>query len=283
MKKISLVFIVLSLNTCSLVAQSMEQIVADKVIPLANNEDFEFLLPLLQGKRIVLIGEAIHLDGSTIETRANMIRYLTKHLGFNTVGLEPLTFVNGMILKDSIEYGKQPDIRKYLNAPNLFFHQQSEPLWKMIMNREIDFMGIDDYAQQSYMGSLKNTTVGKTMDIDWERFSKTIHSLFRNFLSQDDIDFVIRTISTIENSLKKAVLTVKNEKIDILLQGLENVKTTFLAHMDFSPEDDNDKNIINGVSLRDRQMARNIIWYTNQFPEAKLIVWCANSHALAKY
>ena len=33
-----------------------------------------------------------------------------------------------------------------------------------------------------------------------------------------------------------------------------------------------------GINIRDRQMAENVIWYLNRFPERKVIIWTANFH-----
>ncbi len=33
-----------------------------------------------------------------------------------------------------------------------------------------------------------------------------------------------------------------------------------------------------GINIRDRQMAENVTWYLNHFPERKIIIWTANFH-----
>ena len=33
-----------------------------------------------------------------------------------------------------------------------------------------------------------------------------------------------------------------------------------------------------GINIRDRQMAENVTWYLNHFPERKVIIWTANFH-----
>jgi erythromycin esterase len=37
-----------------------------------------------------------------------------------------------------------------------------------------------------------------------------------------------------------------------------------------------------GINIRDRQMAENVIWYLNHFPDRKVIIWAANFHGAKK-
>lgn len=34
------------------------------------------------------------------------------------------------------------------------------------------------------------------------------------------------------------------------------------------------------VQIRDNAMAENVLWYRKHFPDEKLIIWCANLHAV---
>ena len=48
-----------------------------------NEVDFSFLDELLEDKRIVLLGEQLHDDGTTFEVKSMIIKYLHDKLGFN--------------------------------------------------------------------------------------------------------------------------------------------------------------------------------------------------------
>lgn len=61
----------------------------ESIDPFLNfDSDLSFLDSLLEGKRIVLLGEETHFDGSSLLARQRLINYLHTKLGYNTLCLE---------------------------------------------------------------------------------------------------------------------------------------------------------------------------------------------------
>ena len=59
--------------------------VLKKVVTEIDNDDFSFLDEILQDKRIVMLGEQIHSDGTTFELKSQIIKYLHENHGYNVV------------------------------------------------------------------------------------------------------------------------------------------------------------------------------------------------------
>lgn len=71
------------LGTQITTAQAIESRVADRVAILRDDSDYAALDSVLKDKRIVILGEAGHQDGTTFGIRSKLTRHLIDDFGFD--------------------------------------------------------------------------------------------------------------------------------------------------------------------------------------------------------
>ena len=92
--------------------------------------DLEFLVQELVGKNIVVLGEALHYDGSTFRIKTRIIKFLHEKLGFN------------MLLFEGGIYDMHLLNERLINNPNEF--EPSSSLWTFWSESE-QMMELWDY------------------------------------------------------------------------------------------------------------------------------------------
>ena len=109
MRKIILPFIFLFFLSCnkkitSALSQKMIELEAKNGLP----NDLKKLDKFIDKKEIILLGEAAHGEGKTFEVKTQIVKYLVKEKGFNTIALEgmdflEMEFINGRhVLKNNL-------------------------------------------------------------------------------------------------------------------------------------------------------------------------------------
>ncbi|MBK8706743.1 MAG: hypothetical protein IPN33_26285 [Saprospiraceae bacterium] len=97
MKKLLLIFAVLFCSNW-LGSQSLDSF---SVEINKKREGYDFIETMLQGKKIVLLGELDHGDGSSFSIKTELIKYLHEELGYNTLVFEA-SFINCDFLWNTI-------------------------------------------------------------------------------------------------------------------------------------------------------------------------------------
>lgn len=83
---------------------------------------------------------------------------------------------------------------------------------------------------------------------------------------RNQIDYIIEMSGTSAN-LEAVKQWLRN--VDRYFFRLTSDVWDYTNSDDFSPA---------ANQMRDTQMAENVLWYMDQFPNEKIIVWCANFH-----
>ena len=178
--------------------------------------------------------------------------------------------------------------------------KECQPLLKMIDAGSLKSIGIDlpQYGYTignhgiSYVDILQQAV--KKVDspgifkINWTRLKELYAKSFNRFndsLPVSDIPQKAELVEMMElfNQIDKYALLLSKEygkDTEIIRRSISNNKVYF-RHLPYILRPDftaNTEGLIIGNNYRDRQMADNLIWYLDQNPDKKIIVWCANTH-----
>ncbi len=264
---------------------STEQNIAKNALPFQTDNKFPFLDEIAKTKTVIVLGEQDHYDLTTSEVKTNMIKYLQTK-GHKYVGLEALSFMAGYLFSnpDYIETTKNWRI-EYMWSPVWVKQQSCQSIISAINNRSIKVWGIDTFVSKYDIPAVKailDKYSSKTLqiDINWEQLEDLYKRKFYNSLSSTVSEQyqLMRMIDSIANYTQYLIKMDKEKQVDLLaiIQWVRNVNTQF-SGTEIKPSMDLIFSLAN--RNRDNQMAENVNWLTEHFPNEKFSIWCANFHA----
>ncbi len=276
-------FILLLALLASCGTKTTEQQIANEFLAFSDEQaSFEPIKTVVKDKRVVILGEAGHADGKTFEIKSKLIEYLNSNNEYDVV-LEGMGFLDGAVLQ-----GVLPSLcidSNYLDVANAW-----NPLWSQtkeasslveaMRSGKVSYWGMDcqpslsDYFLIPYLlassPSVSSVLGGSAFDS-----LMAIHDRMMSMdttLTHNELDYFDSKMSQARKALeeetnleKKAILDMT---IDNALAFLGQVRLGF-TEWDAINE---------GINIRDRQMAKNVEWYLNHFPDRKIIIWTANFH-----
>jgi erythromycin esterase-like protein len=252
-----------------------------------NFSDLQFLKPVLQNKRVVLLGEQLHSDGSTFLAKSRLVKFLHQELGY-----EVLCFESGLYDTWLMQQQFKKDGKLYPETALWQFwasSSQTEHLWQYItqeMQREkpIHLAGFDI---QFATGNMDNDTY-KTLLSDYlqkkeitlshyPQFSQLLtyfqnNSWVWNFkpVTQDSITVELAQI--IEKINSTPTITQEDE---VYVRYLQGIKQWYWLVRNY-PQGN-----LQRLHIRDSLMADNLQWLINSvYSDKKIIVWAANMHVM---
>lgn len=288
MRKIIIPFIFLLFLSCN---KKITSALLNKMIVLeTRNElpsDFKKLDRFIENKEIILLGEAAHGEGKTFEVKTQIVKYLVEEKGFNTIALEgmdflEMEFINGRhILKDNLVDDFESEWYKYWNP----WHpaKQLIPFENFIKKEKLSFVGIEPYKKINAMINIDfiKTELAKSKwaNLNKEQWSELalifdkINNSQKNKITIDEFEYFTSHLQKIIDQ-KETILFHD----DFFLQMLENLITHVNIKMNPKIFENEDDQLAYEVNQRDLQMARNLIYFKERNPNAKIIVWLANFH-----
>ena len=269
-----------------------------------NFEDLEFLIPILEGKNIIMLGEEAHSFAHTFAAKTRFVKFLHQRLGFNVLAFE----INGFPLFEARQEIKKVSDKLSPIQTRLYpFWSQATSTQELFTyienNTSIQVTGFDIQAfAWSPIQAMDNMLRKSNSEILSYKYYDRFLSLFKTYYSQpintlkiseyallnmfiDDILYE----SKLKNSLKQ------DDKI--ILKALENFKhhlrnrivneaTTYHMMGDLKPKDSlfgflGDTRSMGTINRRDEQMANNIKWLKEElYPKEKIIIWAASAHTM---
>ncbi|TWI08356.1 erythromycin esterase [Flavobacterium cauense R2A-7] len=287
MKNLALLIVAVLCISCN---KKITTELSRKMIPLDSEnsvpDDFSKLDQFIESKEIILLGEAAHGEGKTFEVKTQIVKYLVEKKGFNTIALEGMDFlqleyINGRsVLKNNLADNFESDWYGYWNPWNPA--KQLMPFETFIKSKKISLVGIESYQKITAIinidfikNELEKSNWSSLNKDQWEKLSPIFDKIQNNEkpLTIAEYDFFTLQLQRIIES---------NETIffgdNFFTQMLENLITH--VSMEFNPKtfSNEDEESAYRVRTRDYQMARNLIYFKERNPKAKIIVWLANFH-----
>lgn len=286
MQKIILGITVFIISNLGLLAQSIEfESIKEQLINLGevteNNEDFSnyaILKEELKDVEIVMLGEQSHGEATVYQTKIKLIKYLHKELGYDLLVFEG-GFYDCHKAWELIEQGY--DVRAAMGRSIHDIWSTTKdliPLAEYIKEakdskNELKLLGFDsqfigklslisdlsDYLEKKHETLLK-TSGWRHLKENFEYAAKFEFKKIKKNRPELDTIFLNQLIQEINQF-------PPDSESDFWIQVLKNLKT-YLTDIGF------------GTSGRDKQMAENLIWLKEKYPESKIICWGATSHFL---
>ena len=271
--------------SCS--TQPTEKQIADQFMNFSDEStSFEQIKNAVKDKRIVILGEAGHADGRTFEIKPELIEYLNADNEYDVI-LEGMGFLDGAVLQ-----GVLPSLcidSLYLDVANAWYGlwsqtKEAAPLVEAMRNGKVRYWGMDcnpslgDYFLIPYLlassPSVSSVLGGSAFDS-----LMAIHDRMMGMdttLTHNELDYFDSKMSQAQKALEEETDLEKKAILDMAIDNaLAFSGQVRLGFTDWDAQNE-------GINIRDRQMAENVIWYLNHFPERKVIIWAANFHGAKK-
>ena len=284
MKKITpLFFLLFSLIVNA--QNSLQETINSRLIDLhevgdddENFQGFEQLKDEIGDAQIVMLGEQSHTDATTFETKIKLIKYLHQEMGFDILAFESGIYgcdrawsmmQEGHDVKDAFAKGifNTWSVLNLFNSLYQYFEKEmalGTPLMLTGFDPQIISKLAADYFDKDLTAFLAT--------IDDASYQKEIQQL-QLFINESRKGKRIKKNKAIQNIafLQKTIGLIKNKpstaNSDLWIQSLKSLEV-FIS--DTYLETNN----------RDQQMAENLIWLKEKYPDKKIICWGATSHFL---
>jgi erythromycin esterase-like protein len=293
-RKINYILFIVFLSACNRVIIEpyvSENAIAIKGMEMKDNEyaDLHPIGDAIGDSRIVMLGEQDHGDAATFLAKTRLIKYLHEEKGFNVIAFESDFFA---LTQGWDKLTKQKDdINQFIrsNVFSIWSHCDAceHLLYEYIPNslftkKPMQLTGFDcqmmlGYSKQNLAKSIDSIIRQYQLPIiKTEIYQKLIKEDISTLLSQyqkrnESQPFHIsmdNILSEIESQLASKAGT--GDYWLLIIQNLLQYNREFIA-----------KNHIDGNSVRDKQMALNLLWLLNQkIKNEKVIVWAHNAHII---
>jgi erythromycin esterase len=258
-----------------------------------NDEDFSDLEPLSKAigdSRIVMLGEQTHGDGATFHAKTRLIKFLHQKLDFDVIAFESGLYdchkAWELLLKDT-----EPHAAFRNGVFGIWgASEQVKPLieyWGRAArsNRPLELCGFDcQFTARASRELLRedvnnlllklNTDVlSSEQSIDILEITTTLSDLLQKPRdpNQDEREILRGALSLWNKVLDDAKPSAVLPETELAFWRQFVSSTTTLAVMVSDPN--------NVESLRDQQMASNLVWLgQTAYPNRKIIVWAASYH-----
>jgi erythromycin esterase-like protein len=269
--------------------------------------DLEFLKKEIGNKNIVLLGESMHIDGSTFRAKTRLLKFLHKEMGFDAVIFEAGRYdtwrMKNMLYGSS--NGAVPDTSIISQGIWRFWccSVQTRGLWDYLESSKMNFAGMDIQCSGRIRDTLRSRILFDYLrrfvndpEKIWPYFHKAslhLHSYFRH----NDIKYMVengtanlqkifKDMDGIQDTLRKKRMEEKEElhagngtsketeQIDTYIEYVNGVENVIKYRYKY--KEGNTKRF----EWRDSLMARNIslLLEKSEFAGHKIIIWAANLH-----
>lgn len=255
-----------------------------------NYQDLAALRSAIGNASVVLLGEQTHGEGATFLAKTRLIQFLHEKMDFDVLAFESGMYDVPRIWENTKKGGELSNEVKgslfYMYATS----KQMAPLFRYLQAslQSTDPMSLTGFESQHSGVNAKNTlfpdfeaflkTFAPTaIDANWKTFKQVSVATFssRSYRPSDiDKQVFLRKLA----ELKSALSAHEKDPVTSLLQSagfwyrvVASIESQALRYWEMVQG--------NEVSVRDKQMAENLIWLAEHaYPGKKIIVWAHNIH-----
>jgi erythromycin esterase-like protein len=285
-------FITLLINNSTLFAQQF-QLRNDEIHPIKTTssleEDFgdlQFLKEVWKDKRIILLGEQSHGDGATFEAKVRLIKFLRKEMGFDLLSFESGFYENYKAYQQ-VKVTEFPQSPLKQSISSIWSQtKEFEPLLKYVHEASqsanpLLVAGFDcqeeDLFQEGYLNEVKKLFEENDINLNDNIFLPLEEVILGDceFIATNKEDSLIffSAADQINSSFAKITKSAPTQRVAYLQQAF----TSWLALIRYSMDEIIEKPI-KVQNPRDLQMARNLIFLSEMYPDKKIIAWGASYH-----
>jgi len=246
-----------------------------------NFEGFEGLKKAIGDADIVTLGEQTHSDATTFETKIKLIKYLHQEMGFDIVTFESNLYEcqrawsmveKGHNVKDAL--GKSIfatwSALEELNPLYDYVEKQLDtdhPLRITGFDHQmVGKIGRDHFINdlKSYFSNIKDATLYNDQFYELQAFLSLVRLGKTKTFKKKRAVASIAFLKELSEQIKSKPL---NEQSSFWLQSIKSLEL-FISDMKL------------GTDFREQQMAENLVWLKERYPNKKIICWGATSHFL---
>jgi erythromycin esterase len=274
----------------------------------AEDVDFSDLAPLvatLSGARVVMLGEPLHLEGTTFKAKVRLIKFLHQMMGFDVVVFEAGMYDSREAWK-KIVAGEPPVASARQSIFALWsYSQEVQPLFEYIAAeargpKPLELAGIDPQftgpvgggSGASFAADLESylRSHGSALPdaAEWAAFRAVVDRIARQYYRD--------VVSTAEErdafAWGSALLQTETARIRDSIRSFETAYWAQLADAldahgraswaypaGMGRTEEALAAAMRYMMIRDSSMGRNLIWLAREgYPGRKIVVWAANQH-----
>lgn len=215
-------------------------------------------------KPTVFLGEAVHYSGSDFLAKTEFVKYLVTVHGYKDIAFE------------SDFFGLQFNHSKSNLYKMWGYSDQCRELMDFLKQHNVTIWGFDNrmyshYTHKEFTNKLSQFLKANAVTVD-DTFLKLTNIVLKNeyncvkLLSEEEIIYL-------QNRVAALLDNAKVKKDALWTQILESYKSA----IDLYTVKDNNSDT-KRITIRDRQMAKNLDFLIKQHPDKKFIIWLANGH-----
>lgn len=253
---------------------------ASIILSAQTSSNLEDLSPL-KNATIVLLGEQTHFDGAVIDKKVQLIKQLHQQLGFNIVAFESGLYDN---YKAQQLYQTKKESIAIFNQ-SIFAMVTETAAFKDLLDYielhpEMKILGFDNQEsslfKEYFIPDLKKLLSKNSISLPNDVYviiEKTMifRDLNKYVNNKKDSLELYQTFNNINSQIEK----IKNKDLDA--QMIQQTFKSAVSDIDFELKMAQ-KEKIKIQNPRDKQMAENLIFLQQQFPNEKIIGWGASYH-----
>jgi hypothetical protein len=265
---------------------TFSQSIGAKSYVINNLNDYSFLGEVLKGKRVVLLGEQTHGDGATFDEKVTIVKHLSNKLGFNTIVFESGLYENYKAWK---LYSTKKANSSIYNGSVYSLWSNTQSFQRLldhvdrraVLRDTLKIIGFDcqekgPLFEKYYMTDLKKTFQDHQITIE----ENTYAVVEKAFITKDLKGVATNKKDSLDLNQQYDLILGSFQKMHSLSKEDKMIKQVFLSQMaqvDFEIKIMQKQKIV-AQNPRDLQMAKNLIFLTELYPNEKMICWGASYH-----
>ena len=264
--------------------------IARNAVAMQDDEQWDFIEEIVKEKSIIVLGEQMHFDITSTTARIGLLRKLHE-CGFTTLVFEMAPMLSGYA------FGRLPSGIRITTEELLYYspwlmdRESIAPILQMLDSGYFKFFGMDcDIVFSDFLVAKKILDGYPQTDdltIPWFQLHRLwaqlqSHSHDPESITSGELFEYISILNQIRNRVDCLIdqygMTTDFSAIKQWLRNMDRNFFDFSSRLKYR--------VFGGllgsmrVQIRDNAMAENVLWYRKHFPDEKLIIWCANLHAV---